>query len=245
LAFSLAISNLLFEFHRSAVAFPDFSIVNGHTIDWRVEWGIVICFRSNIIPILANILSDSVKEKVTRIILAVFRVSVCGVLTMWLEFLSHVTMLWHMWTIHLHFSGHCIMYSFSSVLIAFHWIFNWIALDDVDLWLTHFVNKSQCLYHPCDYITIVINPYTWLMAWQWHYFLLASNTRAARDCEWQMALNQKLLCEFEKCWKFSGSIKAKSLKMRRACIMYTKALFYILVMFLKSGHKPETHKWKW
>ena len=31
--------------------------------------------RFNVIPILADILSDSVKEKVTRIILAVFRVS--------------------------------------------------------------------------------------------------------------------------------------------------------------------------
>lgn len=32
-------------------------------------------FRFSVIPILADILSDSVKEKVTRIILAVFRVS--------------------------------------------------------------------------------------------------------------------------------------------------------------------------
>lgn len=32
--------------------------------------------RFNVIPILADILSDSVKEKVTRIILAVFRVRI-------------------------------------------------------------------------------------------------------------------------------------------------------------------------
>lgn len=32
-------------------------------------------YRFNVIPILADILSDSVKEKVTRIILAVFRVN--------------------------------------------------------------------------------------------------------------------------------------------------------------------------
>ena len=32
-------------------------------------------FRYNVIPILADILSESVKEKVTRIILATFRVS--------------------------------------------------------------------------------------------------------------------------------------------------------------------------
>lgn len=35
----------------------------------------VLYHRFNVIPILADILSDSVKEKVTRIILAVFRVS--------------------------------------------------------------------------------------------------------------------------------------------------------------------------
>lgn len=34
-----------------------------------------IFYRFNVIPILADILSDSVKEKVTRIILAVFRVN--------------------------------------------------------------------------------------------------------------------------------------------------------------------------
>jgi hypothetical protein len=95
-----------------------------------------------------------------------------------IRFLSHSTMLWHMWTIHLCFSSHCIMYNFSSVLIVFeqyihvfqvivlcnfssvlivlHWIFNWIALDDVDLWLTHFVKKKPMLisfvwlYHHCN-----------------------------------------------------------------------------------------------
>jgi hypothetical protein len=36
-------------------------------------------FRFSVIPILADILSDSVKEKVTRIILAVFRVSICEI----------------------------------------------------------------------------------------------------------------------------------------------------------------------
>lgn len=39
-----------------------------------IESSLIICFyRFNAIPILADILSDSVKEKVTRIILAVFR----------------------------------------------------------------------------------------------------------------------------------------------------------------------------
>lgn len=38
-------------------------------------------FRFNVIPILADILSDSVKEKVTRIILAVFRVSCVNINT--------------------------------------------------------------------------------------------------------------------------------------------------------------------
>jgi hypothetical protein len=56
----------------------------------------VFCFRSNIIPILANILSDSVKEKVTRIILAVFRVGFYGLLKMELEFLSHIKLCFFM-----------------------------------------------------------------------------------------------------------------------------------------------------
>jgi len=71
---------------------------------------------------------------------------------------------------------------------------------------------------------------------------LQHKTRAARDYVYQMALNQKLSCKFKKLCKFSSSVKEKSLKTRPACIMYTKALFYILVMFLKSGHKPERHK---
>lgn len=35
--------------------------------------------RYNIIPVLSDILQESVKEKVTRIILAAFRVSICAV----------------------------------------------------------------------------------------------------------------------------------------------------------------------
>ena len=27
------------------------------------------------------------------------------------------------------------------------------------------------------YVTNIINPYTWLMAWQWYHFVLASNTK--------------------------------------------------------------------
>jgi hypothetical protein len=39
----------------------------------------VMC-RYNMIPVMADILSESVKEKVTRIILATFRVSNCHVM---------------------------------------------------------------------------------------------------------------------------------------------------------------------
>jgi hypothetical protein len=49
--------------------------IHAHILDWKIEWGIMSPFRFSVIPILADILSDSVKEKVTRIILAVFRVS--------------------------------------------------------------------------------------------------------------------------------------------------------------------------
>ena len=37
------------------------------------------CFRCGIIPILADILADAQKEKVSRIILAVFRVSLTSI----------------------------------------------------------------------------------------------------------------------------------------------------------------------
>jgi len=33
------------------------------------------------------------------------------------------------------------------------------------------------LHQPCDYITNVIKPHTWLMAWAWCHSLPASNTR--------------------------------------------------------------------
>jgi len=49
------------------------------------------------------------------------------------------------------------------------------------------------LHQPLDYVTKVINPYTSLMACQWHAFLLACNTtRAATDRVCQIALNRKL-----------------------------------------------------
>lgn len=68
------------------------------------------CFRFSVIPILADILSDSVKEKVTRIILAVFRVSVYDLL----KDVIKVN------TTHFHIINHvmCIMYcrQYSMVL---------------------------------------------------------------------------------------------------------------------------------
>jgi len=50
------------------------------------------------------------------------------------------------------------------------------------IFLTHFHTKSQwwwrrALHKLHAYITSVTNPYVWLMVWQWHHFLLASNTR--------------------------------------------------------------------
>ncbi|OWK04157.1 ATP6V1H [Cervus elaphus hippelaphus] len=47
--------------------------------------------RYNIIPVLSDILQESVKEKVTRIILAAFRVSICGECVLWGNFLEKST----------------------------------------------------------------------------------------------------------------------------------------------------------
>ena len=47
--------------------------------------------------------------------------------------------------------------------------------------LTHVGKESQCckrkLDELCDYITNIINPWTWLTAWQWPHSLLSSNIR--------------------------------------------------------------------
>jgi V-type H+-transporting ATPase subunit H len=65
------------------------SVLSGR-VNFQVQYQLIFCLwvltfnpllaekmnKFNVIPILADILSDSVKEKVTRIILAVFRVSV-------------------------------------------------------------------------------------------------------------------------------------------------------------------------
>jgi len=66
--------------------------------------------------------------------------------------------------------------------------FNWIALGDVDLCFSPmFVRKAsateeQTRWTMWLYITNVIHPYTWLIAWKWHHFLLASNRRQV--CPW-------------------------------------------------------------
>jgi len=39
---------------------------------------------------------------------------------------------------------------------------------------------NRKLYEPLDFITNVIYPYTWLMAWQRRRFMLASNPRQVR-----------------------------------------------------------------
>ena len=91
------------------------------------------------------------------------------------------------------------------------------------------------LHQMCDYITNIINPYMWPMAWQLCHFLLAFNTdKCSHRMSTQMkpkiityhlcqiTLNQKLLHKFEKWCKFSSCIKGKlckkkSRKMRPAC----------------------------
>jgi hypothetical protein len=74
------------------------------------------------------------------------------------------------------FSSQLITCNFPSVPIVFHQFFTWFARGDVYLWLS-LVKKRQCrwkreLNEPCDYITNLVSPYTWLMAWQWYHCLL-------------------------------------------------------------------------
>jgi len=81
------------------------------------------------------------------------------------------------------FSSQVITSNFSSVLIVFRQFCTWIAPSDVDLcFLLILMTKASAvergeLYQPCDSITNIINPYRWLMVWQWCQFLLASTTR--------------------------------------------------------------------
>jgi len=62
------------------------------------------------------------------------------------------------------------------VLIVFRGFFTWITLGYVDLHFCHDGEKSQhCsrVNEPHDYISNIISPYTWPMAWQWCHFPLA------------------------------------------------------------------------
>jgi len=98
--------------------------------------------------------------------------------------------------------------NFSSVPFVFCWFFAWIALGDVDWHFSLILLKKSMplkgeLHHAREYINI-ISPYTWMMAWQTLYFLLASNTRqASTDHVCQITLNWKLLYKLEKLYKFS------------------------------------------
>ena len=101
-----------------------------------------------------------------------------------------------------------------------------------------------------DYITNIINPYVWLMAW---HFLLASNmTRATTDRVCYIALNWTLSHKFKKWCKFSICIKAKSCKKKLhekkpACILsyrYSYYQFCIELMYSINNNLAGTkHNW--
>jgi len=99
----------------------------------------------------------------------------------------------HLSTIPSPLSNLLITPNFSSIQNVLHQFFTWIALGDVDLCFSLLLVTKPMplkgeLYQTCDYITNVINPYTWLMAWQWSHFLLAPNTRQ----EWPQIVHAKL-----------------------------------------------------
>jgi len=68
------------------------------------------------------------------------------------------------------------------------------------------------LHQLCDYISNITNPYTCLMVWRWHHFLLASNTRITPDRLCQIMLNWKLSHKFENWHEFSRCVRVKSQK---------------------------------
>jgi len=77
------------------------------------------------------------------------------------------------------FSSCLIMSNFPSTLTVFLQLFTWTALGDLDLCFSLILVMllKRKLHQPCDYITKVINPHMWLMAWQCHHFLLDSDIR--------------------------------------------------------------------
>ena len=75
--------------------------------------------------------------------------------------------------------------------------------------LVHFSNKSQGFWSGTNISCVIVsanvmNPYTWLLVWQWYHFLLVSNTTAVTDHVCQIALNRTLSHEFEKWFEFSS-----------------------------------------
>jgi hypothetical protein len=67
---------------------------------------------------------------------------------------------------------------FSSILIVFCQLFTWIAPNDVDYifhsrWQEKLILQKESKW-AVWYITDIINPYTWQIAWQWCHFLVIS-----------------------------------------------------------------------
>ena len=85
--------------------------------------------------------------------------------------------------------------------------------------LTYCGKKSQCCWMGncnCRFYLHVIKLHTWLMAWNWRHFLLASQHKisAAADRLCQIALNREVAPKFAKWCKFSSRVKAKSCKRK-------------------------------
>ena len=134
---------------------------------------------------------------------------------------------WQMATIRWPFSGQLItskfLFNTDDLSLIFH-------LDCTRRWrftlLTHalmLVRRYDAvggeLHQLCDYIIIVMNPYMWLMVWQWCHFLVASNKTGGA----------------EKWCKFSSHVKVKSWKKevhkkRPSCILFASNLHSFLYL---------------
>ena len=138
-----------------------------------------------------------------------------------------------------------------SLLIVFRWIFTLIALGNVDLLFSLVLipkanaveeetTWASCLYHQRNQLLHVADGVTMTSL----SANLQHKTKATTDRVCQIALNRKLGRKFEKCFKFSSSVKAishkkKSRKRRLACFLFNNFVTYVTEWDLNPIYKDK------
>ena len=102
---------------------------------------------------------------------------------------------------------------FADFSLGLHYLMFLYIYGSRSRWKEKPMLLKRKLHEPLDFITNVIYPYTWLMAWQWRHFMLASNTSQVRP----IALNGILSREFEEWCKYSSRVK-RELHVFYTCI---------------------------